>query len=100
MSEAVLAACCSAYLWPLARGSWGLLLGHGFRHPVDGVALERKSHQMFDIAGDIGVHLHIIFVDVNDVALQVILELFQLCRFSSQTSDCLLKNTSCISGQK
>ena len=45
MSEAVLAACCSAYLWPLARGSWGLLLGHGFRHPIDGVALERKVIQ-------------------------------------------------------
>ena len=45
------------------------------------------------------VHLHVIFVDVNDVALQVILELFQLCRFSSQTSDCLLKNTSYISGR-
>ena len=51
----MLAACYSAYLRPLARGSWGLLLGHGFRHPVNGVALE-ESHQMFDDAGDIGAH--------------------------------------------
>ena len=77
----------------LAPGSW---LSSSSRWGCPG----KESHPMFDIAGDIGAHLHIIFVDVNDVALQVILELFQLCRFSSQTSDCLLKNTSCTSGRK
>ena len=47
----------------------------------------------------LSLHLHIIFVDINDVALQVVLELLQLSRFSCQSCYRLLRRACnlCIS---
>ena len=80
---------CSFTFGPLPEGlgacSWVIAF------VIQSIGLPWQCKCTCEVKQSMNRYLHIVFVDINDVALQVVLEFFQLGRFSCQPCNRLLK---------